>query len=61
MQVYGIIIVTLWVFFTPALANGLSLNYKWQQVSLSFMTLLSILSELKDAKVRMVSTYPLNF
>ena len=36
-----IIISLFWDFFTPALANGLSLEFKWQQVS---RTLLSIRS-----------------
>ena len=30
-----IIIVTPWEFFTPALADVLSLEFEWQQVSLS--------------------------
>ena len=49
------IIVTPWEFFTSALADGLSLETKWQQVS---RTLLSILADLNNALVWMVSTRP---
>ena len=30
-----IIILLLWEFFTPALADGLSLEFEWQQISAS--------------------------
>ena len=43
-------------FFTSVLADGLSLEFKWQQVS---RTLLSILAILNHAVVWMVSTPPL--
>ena len=43
-------------FFTLALADGLSLELVWQQVS---RTLLSILADLNNVVVRMVSTCPL--
>ena len=35
MIIINIIILLLWEFFTPASADGLSLEFKWQQVSLS--------------------------
>ena len=42
-------------FFTSVLADGLSLEFEWQQVS---RTLLSILAVLNNAVVWMVSTRP---
>ena len=53
------IIVTLLEFFTPALANGFSVKFEWQQVSLSFLAPLSILADLNNAVGWMVSTCPL--
>ena len=47
---------SFWEFFMLALAGGLSLEFDWQQVS---GTLLSILADLNNAIVRMVSTCPL--
>ena len=44
--------------FTPTLADGLLLNFKWQQLSRTF---LSILTNLNNAVVWMVSTYFLIF
>ena len=46
----------LWVFCTLALADGLPLEFQWQQVSSS---LLSILTDLNNPVVWMVSTRPL--
>ena len=46
----------LWGFSTPALANGLPLEFKWQQVS---RTLLSILTDLNNTAVWMVFTHSL--
>ena len=40
-----IIILLLWEFFTPVLAGGFTLEFKWQQISLSLKTLLSILAD----------------
>ena len=53
---YFIIIIYSLEFFTSALADGLSLEFEWQQVS---RTLLSILAVLNNAVVWMVSTLPL--
>ena len=50
-----IIIIYLLEFFTSALADGLSLEFEWQQVS---RTLLSILAVLNNVVVWMVSTRP---
>ena len=52
-----IIIIIHWIFFIPVLAGGFSLECEWQQVS---RTLLSIMADLRNAVVRMVSTCPLN-
>ena len=51
-----IIILLLWEFFIPVLADRYSLEAEWQQVS---RTLLSVLSNLNYAVVWMFSTYPL--
>ena len=53
MIVYKIIIP--WEIFTPMLADGLSLEVEWQQIS---MTLLTILANLNNVVVWMVSTCP---
>ena len=58
-----IIIIYLLEFFTSALADGLSLEFEWQQVSSSLQSeshLLSILAILNNAVVWMVSTHPPN-
>ena len=52
-----IIILLFWEFFTPAFADGFPLASEWQQVSLS--TLLSILADLNNLIIWMVSTRPL--
>ena len=46
---------TLWKVFTSVLADGLSLEFEWHQVS---RTLLSILAVLNNTVVWMVSTRP---
>ena len=46
-----IIIITPFGFFTPALADGFSLESEWQQVSSLSRTLLSILANLNNAVV----------
>ena len=48
-----VVVVTLLEFCTASLADGLSLEFEWQQVS---WTLLSILAILNNAVVWMVST-----
>ena len=54
---YSLVYILLfWEVFTPALADGLSLEFEWQQ---GFRTLLSILAHLKISVVCMVSTRPL--
>ena len=53
-----IIIIYSLEFFTSALTDGLSLEFEWQQVSSS---LLSILAVLNNAVVWMVSTRPPTF
>ena len=50
-----IIILLFWEFFAPALADGFSQEFEWQQVS---KTLLSILAYLNNV-LWMVSTHPL--
>ena len=45
-----------WEFFTPVLVDGLSLEFEFPKVSKTF---LSILADLKNAVVWMVSTHPL--
>ena len=50
-----IIIITHWEFFSSALANGLSLEFEWQQAS---RTLCSILADLSNAVVWIISTRP---
>ena len=45
-------------FFSSALADGFSLEFEWQQVS---RTLLSILAILNNVVILMVSTRPLIF
>ena len=50
------IILLFWECFTPALADGFSLESEWQQ---DFRTLLSILADLNHAVVWMVFTRPL--
>ena len=58
-SVYFIIIIICSLeFFTSVLADGLSLEFEWQQVSRS---LLSILAVLNNAVVWMVSTRPPTF
>ena len=52
----SIIIVTPWEFFISLLADGLSLEFKWQQVSSISKTLQSILGDLYNAVNWMVST-----
>ena len=52
MTMYIVIILLQASFFTPALADDLSLMYEWQQVS---RTLLKILVGLNNAVVLMVS------
>ena len=51
-----IIIIIFWELFTSVLAESILLEYKWQQVS---RTLFSILDDLENAVVSMVSTRPL--
>ena len=51
-----IIILLFWEFFAPAFAEGFSLESEWQQVT---RTLLSILADLNNTVVWMVSTRPL--
>ena len=48
-----------WEFFTPALADGLSLKFEWQQSPQVSWTFLSILNDLSRVVVWMVSTHPL--
>ena len=43
----------MWEFFTQALGDGLALEFEWQQVS---RTLLSIPADLKNAVVWMIFT-----
>ena len=33
MYIIIIIIIIIWEFFTPALADGFSLEFEWQQVT----------------------------
>ena len=47
---------TPWEVFTPALTDGLSMEFEWQQASSRSMTLLSILADLNNAVVWVVST-----
>ena len=49
-------VLRLWEFFIPALADGFPLEFEWQQVS---STLLSILVDVNNAIVWMFSTCPL--
>ena len=49
------LLFTPWEFFTSVNADGLSLEFEWQQVS---RTLLSVLADLNNAAVWMVSTRP---
>ena len=51
-----VIILLLREFFTPALGDGFSLEFEWHQVSWTF---LSILANLSNDVVWMVSTHPL--
>ena len=51
-----IIMFTPLEFFTSALADGLSLEFEWQQVSSSHQDSSSILAVLNNADVWMVST-----
>ena len=55
LSVITIIIIIIREFFTSALAGGLSLDFKWQQV---FRTLPSILADFNNSVVWMVSTRP---
>ena len=50
-----ILLLLFWEIFKPALADGFPLKFVWQQVS---RTLLSILTDLNNAVVLMVSTCP---
>ena len=50
-----IIILDFQEFFTPALANGFSLEFEWEQVS---RILLSILTDINKVAVWMISIYP---
>ena len=52
-SLFLLLLFTPWEFFTSVLADGLSLEFEWQQVS---WTLLSILTVLNNAVVWMVST-----
>ena len=47
------------VFFTPALADGFPRESEWQQVPQVSRTLLSILTDLNNALVKIISTRPL--
>ena len=58
MIIIIIIIIYALEFFTSVLADGLSLEFEWQQVS---RTLLSILTILNNAVVWMVFTRPPTF
>ena len=49
----------LWGLFTPTLAEDLPRRFEWQQVSSISRTLLSILADLINAIVWMISTFPL--
>ena len=51
-----LVLLLLWKFFTPVLADGFPLEFEWQQVS---KILLIILANLNNAGVRVVSTHPL--
>ena len=55
----GFTILLFWDFFTPSLADGFSLGFEWQQTPQVSRTLLSILADLNNAVVWMVSTSPL--
>ena len=46
------------MFFSPALADGLLLESKWQQVSSGFLILLDILANLNNAVDWMISICP---
>ena len=54
--VHFIIILLFWEFFTPVIADDLRLQSEWQQVSYVPRTLLSILDDLNNVVVRMVTT-----
>ena len=49
----------LWVIFTLALTDGFSLEFEWQQVSLSLQDFSSIISDLNNVVIWMVNTCPL--
>ena len=51
-----LLFIPFWEFFTQALADGFSQEFELQHVS---RTLLSVLADLRNAVVRMVSTRPL--
>ena len=55
-SLFLLLLLTPWEFFISVLADGLSLEFEWQQVS---RTLLSILAVLNNVVVWMVSTCPL--
>ena len=55
---WDFIIIYSFQVLTPALADGFSLDFKRQQVSSSLRTFLSILANLNNAVVWMVSTCP---
>ena len=55
-QIIIVIIFLLCGVFTPALADGFSLKFEWQQIS---RILLSILADLNNAVVWIASTRPL--
>ena len=50
------IILLIWEFFTLVVADDFPLESQWQQVSSIFRTILSILADLNNALVWMVST-----
>ena len=56
---YLLIILVPYEFFKPALADSLSMGFEWQQISSSVQDSLSILVDLYNAVVWMVSAGPL--
>ena len=57
----SLLFLLLLSFFTPVLTDAFSLDFKWQQVWLGPGTLLSVLADLNNAVVWMVTTRPLFF
>ena len=53
---FFLLLLLFWEIFTPALADGFSQEFEWSKSSQVYRTLLSILANLNNAVVWMVST-----